>query len=160
MSFSAAVLIATATVPASTPIARCEQLWTVNAAKVKPGMLAFARRYFEAGWLPARREAIKQGKIAAFTLLIGEKGETGSAEPAIQLITIYANQTQFAAREANFAAIFATLGRTGPILVDGKTRADIFDGAVAGGEDYRERESARGRCATITLAGSASPPPR
>lgn len=112
-----------------------EARWTVNVAKVKPGMLDTARRYYEAGWLPARREALRRGMIKSFRLLAAP-AETES-QPEFVLITEYADAESFAQREANFDRIFADLAIPGTILIDGKGRAEIF-ASVGGLEDYRE----------------------
>jgi hypothetical protein len=92
-------------------VRRCEQIWTVSAVEVRPGMFNFARRYYEAGWLPARREALRRGVIQDYRLLVE--------------------------REANFQAIFQSLPITRPITIDGRGREEIFVSS-AGLEDYGE----------------------
>lgn len=112
-----------------------ESLWTVNTAKVKPGMYAYALRYYQAAWLPARQEALRRGVIGSFRLLEAKSEHAKEAE--FVLITEYANEQQFADREKNFESIFAAMGRTGPVMIDGKGRAEIFS-SLGGLEDYRE----------------------
>jgi hypothetical protein len=115
--------------------ARCEQIWTVNAVEVRPGMWDLAHRYYEAGWLPARREALRRGLIADYRLLITRDQPDDS--PQVQLITVYRNRAQFAAREANFEAIFRTMPVERPISIDGRGRDEIFASTV-GLDDYGE----------------------
>jgi hypothetical protein len=117
--------------------ATSEARWTVNVAKVKPGMLETARRYYEAGWLPARREALRRGIIKSFRLLAAP-AETED-QPEFVLITEFADAASYREREANFDQIFADLGIPSPIMIDGKGRADIF-ASVGGIEDYREAQ--------------------
>ncbi|GAB4369264.1 MAG: hypothetical protein OHK0021_12290 [Bryobacter sp.] len=92
-------------------------------------------RYYQAAWLPAREEALRNGMIRSFRLLRARSEHAKEAE--FVLITEYANEQQFADREKNFQSIFAGLGLKGPVTIDGKGRAEIF--ASQGGlEDYRE----------------------
>lgn len=114
-----------------------EARWTINVAKVKPGMLAAARRYFEAAWLPARREALRRGQIKSFRLLVASS-ETEN-QPEFVLVTEYGDNESYAQREARFAEIFEQLAIPDAIMVEGKGRADIF-ASVNGIEDYREVE--------------------
>jgi hypothetical protein len=123
------------------PLARCAQYWTINAVEVRPGMWEYARRYYEIGWLAARREALKRRQIADFRLL-ASRNQRDKA-PQIQLVTIYANQAQFDAREANFQAIFQERAIPRPIVVDGKGRDEIF-ASTTGLEDYAETSGSGG----------------
>ena len=125
--------LAMAGVPQDT--ARCAQVWTVNAVAVRPGMWDHARRYYETGWLPARREALKRGQIADFRLLVTRARRDEA--PQIQLVTVYLDKAQFDAREANFQAIFRDHPAPRPITIDGKTREQIF-ASTAGLDDYGE----------------------
>lgn len=115
--------------------ARCAQIWTVQSVGVRPGMWDRARRYYEAGWLPARKEALRRGLIADYRLLATQSPRDEG--PQLQLITVYSDQTQFAEREANFQAIFQTVPISLPATIDGMSRDEIF-AARAGMEDYVE----------------------
>lgn len=115
--------------------AHAESLWTVNTAKVKPGMIEKARRYYDAAWLPARREALRRGYIKSFRLLaVSEESKTGAE---FVLITEYPSPEQFADREKHFQLLFAELKTPRPILVDGLGRDEIFE-SVTGLENYRD----------------------
>ena len=121
----------------SQPVAMAQadsSIWTVNVTKVKPGMLPYARRYYEAAWLPARRAAKALGYIKSFRVLAVDKEDTD--QPEFVLITEYPDQAAFDAREARFDEIFAKLGTNRPVI-DGKGRDDIFV-SVEGLEDYRD----------------------
>ena len=89
-------------------------------------MIEKARRYYDAGWLPARREAVRRGYIQSFRLL---------AE--FVLITEYESQDLFAAREKNFQFLFEEMKTPRPIRVDGLGRDEIFE-SVKGMENYQE----------------------
>ncbi|MEO5938341.1 MAG: hypothetical protein ABIQ43_04960 [Sphingomonas sp.] len=114
---------------------RCAQYWTISAVEVRAGMWEYARRYFEIGWLAARREALKRGQIADYHLLATRNQR--DKPPQIQQVTVYANKAQFDAREANFLAIFKDSSVPRPIVVDGKTRDEIF-ASTTGLEDYSD----------------------
>lgn len=115
--------------------AHAESIWTINYAKVKPGMIEKARRYYDAGWLPARREAVRRGYIKSFRLLAVSEESKSDAE--FVLITEYESQDLFAAREKNFQFLFEEMKTPRPIRVDGLGRDEIFE-SVKGMENYQE----------------------
>lgn len=131
----ACAALAMCTVDAAAQSARCEQIWTVQAVEIHPGMLGRARRYYEAGWLRARQEAVRRGVIADYRLLATQG--TGDEGPQMQLITVYSNQNQFAEREGNFRAIFQTMSISPLASIDGKSIDEII-ASRAGREDYTE----------------------
>ncbi len=110
-------------------------IWTINTSEVQQGKLEQARRYFAAGWLPARREALKRGYIRSYRLLMTPKMD--DKNPEFVLITEYPDQAAYRDREAHFDILFNELKIPRAIEVDGLKRADIF-GSVAGAEDYTE----------------------
>lgn len=129
---------------AGTPAAAsCEAITTINVIDIKLGMTREAREYYEAGWAASRRIAADRGLIAGYNLLVSESGVTD--KPEIVLVTIYANRAQYAAREEHFQEIFREMDLAGPLLIDGKSRAEIL-GAVEGAEDYRSVFASSGDC--------------
>ncbi|MHA7818798.1 MAG: hypothetical protein ACX930_04015 [Erythrobacter sp.] len=121
----------------------CEAITTVNVVDIQPGMTREARAYYEAGWAAARKIAAERGLIADYNLLVSESGVTD--DPEILLITTYANREQYAAREEHFQAIFREMELDGPILIEGRSRAEIL-GTVEGAEDYRSVFASGGDC--------------
>ena len=115
--------------------AHAESIWTINSAKVRPGMIEKARRYYDAAWLPARREAVRLGYIKSFRLLAVPEESKTDAE--FVLITEYESQEKFAVREKNFQSIFEQINTPRPLRVDGLGRDEIFE-SVKGMENYQD----------------------
>lgn len=137
IAFAACVLMSScaSTSAQSTNAVRCARIWTINAVEIRPEMWDLARRYYETGWLPARREALRRGLIADYRLLVTRDQRDRS--PQVQLITVYEDRAQFEAREANFQSIFRAMPVARPITIDGRGRDEIFASTV-GLEDYGE----------------------
>ncbi len=122
--------------------AQCHTITTVNTIDIHPGMEAQSRAYYRQGWRAARQIALERGLIAGYEMLITSQK---SDQPEVVLITRYANDQQYAAREENFIAIFEEIGLDGPITIDGLSRSEML-GPTKGAEDYRVFYSDTGTC--------------
>ena len=128
---------------ALTAAAQCAAITTVNTIDVMPGMAAEARAYYREGWAASREEAVRRDVIDSYALLASQRGE--SEHPEIILITRYRDAEQFAVAEERFQDIFKSLDLPRPLLIDGKTRAELV-GPVVGADDYRVVYSSEGDC--------------
>lgn len=141
--YCAAIATSCAAIAAATPLTARQHspeprsIFTVNVANVRAGKLEAARRYYELGWLPARREALRRGDIRSFRLLAATRED--ATQPEFVLITEFAAGLPYETREARFRAIFAKLGQSGPITADGLSRDDIFE-SLSGLDDYQQIE--------------------
>ncbi len=117
--------LASWSVCADAPAANTQPVWTIDFVKVKPGMFETAIRYFDAGWRPARDEAVKQGAIAGFHLVTSEQA-AGQAWD-IMLITEYRDQASYEAREAFFGPLLKKMLPNGPPVIDGIAKKDMYE---------------------------------
>lgn len=110
----------------------CDVIWSINTITVQAGMQDEARQYYEAGWLPARQEAMRRGVIEDYLILFQDEGEDTQAK--VQLMTAFARGPQYENREDNFMAIFQALEISRP-LVPGLTRDEII-AETGGGSSF------------------------
>ena len=116
------------------PISALAEIVTVDLVKVLNGNQAEAVYYYENNWKQHRIKALDQGYISSYKLLIrtSDDGETD-----ILLITGYASEAEYEAREENFAIVMADRQADGPVLLNemppGEFR-EIVDGAIYAGD--------------------------
>lgn len=122
--------------------AQCQTVTTVETVDIRPGMEVEAREYYRRGWMAAREEAVRRGVIQGFELLVARPSDEHAE---LVLITRYADTDQFDNREANFAAVFDSIGLSGPIVVDGKARDELLE-RPRGGDNYHSFSSDSGNC--------------
>ena len=111
------------------PLTTFAEIVTVDFVKVLNGNTEEAVYYYEHNWKQHRINAMELGYISSYQLLVKTSGD-GATD--ILLITGYASETQYAAREENFAIVMSNPDRDGPELLNEKPPGE-FREVVDGG---------------------------
>jgi hypothetical protein len=91
---------------------------------VKNSLWNEALYFFENNWKVYRQEAIKQGIISSYQLLVNK---ADSVSNNIILITQYPDSLSYQKSEENFRPIMKKIRSTGPIYLNEKRRNDIIE---------------------------------
>ena len=91
------------------------EVTTVDRVRVLDGRLAETLYYYENNWMAYRAAAKRAGVIKSYELLIDRSASDGEA---LLLFTVYRDQEQYEAREANFAPIMSQASPSGPRLLN------------------------------------------
>ena len=113
-----------------TPIPALAEIVTVDFVKILNGNKAEAVYYYENNWKQYRIKALDRGFISSFKLLV-RTSDDGNTD--ILLITGYADEAEYEAREENFAVVMQNPNRDGPLLLNEKTPGEfreVFEGGV------------------------------
>lgn len=84
---------------------RAEPIVTVDLVRTLPGQQADYLRFVEMNWLRARAEGVRRGFVSDYEVLLRDAQVDGWD---LMLRTTYPDAAAHAARETNFAALFAT----------------------------------------------------
>ena len=109
------------------PLSSHAEILTIDFVKVLDGNEAEAVYYYEQNWQQYRVKALEKGYISSYRLLIKSSSD-GNAD--ILLITGYADDAMYAAREENFALVMQDPDGDGPKLLNEKTPGEfreVFD---------------------------------
>ena len=109
------------------PLSAAAEILTIDFVKVLDGNEAEAVYYYEQNWQRYRVKALEKGYISSYRLLIKTSAD-GNGD--ILLITGYADEAMYAAREENFALVMQDPEGDGPRLLNQKTPGEfreVFD---------------------------------
>jgi hypothetical protein len=115
------------------PLSSLAETVTVDLVKVLNGNKQEAVYYYENNWKQHRIKALDRGFISSYRLLV-RTSDDGNTD--ILLITGYASESQYEAREENFAVVMHDPQRDGPDLLNEKPPGEfreVFDGGVYAG---------------------------
>ncbi len=101
------------------------EITTVDRVRVIDGRLAETLYYYENNWMVYRAAAKRAGVIRSYELLIDRNASDGEA--ALLLFTVYRDQQQYEAREANFTPIMNEASPSGPRLLNEVEPAEFRD---------------------------------
>ena len=96
----------------------------MDIAKVKNGLWNEALYFFENNWKIYREEAIKQGIISSYKLLVNK---ADSVTNNIILITEYPDSLSYRKSEENFRPILKKFRHNGPAFLNEKKRNDFME---------------------------------
>ena len=116
------------------PLSAFAEVVTVDFVKVLNGNQDEAVYYYENNWKQHRIKALDRGYISSYKLLV-KTSDDGQTD--ILLLTGYATEAQYEAREENFAVVMGESGRDGPALLNEKTPGEfreVVDGGVFDGD--------------------------
>ncbi|MFD2519593.1 tetraspanin family protein [Emticicia soli] len=102
----------------------------LDIIKIKNGLWEEALFFFENNWKVYREDAIKQGIISSYQLLINR---ADSVSNNIILITQYPDSLAYVKSEENFRPILKKLRPNGPIHLNEKQRKDFMEIVVFNG---------------------------
>ncbi len=94
-------------------IGLAETVTSVDVVKVIDGHVEETLYYYQSNWAKYRREALAQGFIAGYRLLVDRDSED---DTVVLLMTDYADREQYEAREEHFGPIMDAAG--GPKLLN------------------------------------------
>ena len=109
------------------PLASVAEILTIDFVKVLNGNEAEAVYYYEENWRQYRAKALEKGYISSYQLLVKTSAD-GDAD--ILLITGYADEAMYAAREENFAVVMQDPDGNGLQLLNEKSPGEfreVFD---------------------------------
>jgi hypothetical protein len=112
------------------PLSALAEVVTVDFVRVLNDHHEEAVYYYENNWKQHRIKALDRGYISSYKLLV-KTSDDGQTD--ILLITGYASDSQYEAREDNFAVVMRESRRDGPALLNDKTPGefrDVVDGGV------------------------------
>ena len=112
------------------PVSSLAEIVTVDFVKVLNDNDQEAVYYYENNWKQHRIKALDRGYISSYKLLV-KTSDDGNTD--ILLITGYASETEYNAREENFAIVMNSPERDGPVLLNEKSPGEfrqIVDGGV------------------------------
>jgi len=112
------------------PLSSLAEIVSVDLVKVLNGNQPEAVYYYENNWKQHRIKALHQGFISSYKLLVRTSDDGGTD---ILLITGYASESQYEAREENFAIVMQNPQRDGPKLLNEKPPGEfreVFDGGT------------------------------
>src|SRR5688572_6879943 len=95
----------------------------LDIIKVKNGLWNEALYFFENNWKVYREDAIKQGIISSYQMLVNK---ADSVTNNIILMTQYPDSLSYQKSEENFRPIMKKIRPTGPIYLNEKRRNDII----------------------------------
>ncbi len=104
------------------PLPSVAEILTIDFVKVLNGNEAEAVYYYEENWRQYRVKALEMGYISSYRLLV-ETSSDGNAD--ILLITGYADEAMYAAREENFALVMRDPEGQGLKLLNQKTPGEF-----------------------------------
>ena len=116
------------------PLSAFAEVVTVEFVKVLNGNHEEAVFYYENNWKQHRIKALDRGYISSYKLLV-KTSDDGQSD--ILLLTGYATEAQYEAREDNFSVVMAESRRDGPALLNDKTPGEfreVVDGGVFDGD--------------------------
>lgn len=99
----------------------------LEIVKVKDGLWQEALFFFENNWKVYRKNAIKQGIISSYQLLINK---ADSVSNNIILITQYPDSLAYANSVENFQPILEKIRPNGPVHLNEKQRKDFIETVV------------------------------
>ena len=106
------------------PLSSFAEVVTVDFVKILNGNAQEAAYYYENNWMVYRAAAKRAGVINSYELLIDRSASDGET---LLLFTVYRDQQQYEAREANFAPIMSEASSLGPRLMNGVEPAEFRD---------------------------------
>ena len=109
------------------PLPSVAEILTIDFVKVLNGNEAEAVYYYEENWRQYRAKALEKGYISSYQLLVKTSAD-GNAD--ILLITGYADEAMYAAREENFAVVMQDPEGVGLKLLNEKSPGEfreVFD---------------------------------
>ena len=112
------------------PISALAEIVTVDFVRILNGNEQEAVFYYENNWKQHRIKALDRGYISSYKLLV-KTSDDGNTD--ILLITGYASESEYEAREENFAVVMADRQGDGPVLLNETPPADfreIIDGGI------------------------------
>ena len=112
------------------PMSALAEIVTVDFVRVLNGNQQEAIYYYENNWKQHRIKALDRGYISSYKLLVRTSAD-GNTD--ILLLTGYASEAEYEAREANFAIVMRNPQRDGPVLLNQKSPGEfreVFDGGV------------------------------
>lgn len=95
----------------------------IDIIKVKNGLWNEALYFFENNWKTYREDAIKQGVISSYQMLVNK---ADSVSNNIVLITEYPDSLSYRKSEENFRPILKKIHPNGPIYLNEKRRNDFM----------------------------------
>lgn len=95
----------------------------MDIIKVKNGLWNEALYFFENNWKTYREDAIKQGIISSYQMLVNK---ADSVSNNIVLITDYPDSLSYRKSEENFRPILKKIHPDGPIYLNEKRRNDFM----------------------------------
>ncbi|HEY1053983.1 MAG TPA: hypothetical protein VGE24_02580 [Emticicia sp.] len=95
----------------------------MDIVKVKNGLWNEAHYFFENNWKVFREEAIKQGIISSYYMLVNK---ADSVSNNIVLITEYPDSLTYRKSEENFRPILKKFRPDGPVFLNEKRRDDFM----------------------------------
>lgn len=98
-------------------------VWLVDFVKTREGQLENYLRFNQSFWKPARDEAVRQGAIVSYQMLV----LPGNAEWDVILMTEFPDSASYEAREAAFQPILARLRADGPARYQGPGAREMAD---------------------------------
>ena len=104
------------------PLSSLAEIVAIDFVKVLNGNDEEAIYYYENNWKQYRVSALERGYISSWQLLV-KTSEDGSTD--ILLMTGYASEAEYAAREENFAVVMQEPGRDGPALLNDKAPGEF-----------------------------------
>ena len=99
----------------------------MDIVKVKNELWNEALYFFDNNWKVFREEAIKQGIISSYQMLVNK---ADSVNNNIVLITEYSDSLSYRKSEENFRPILKKIRPNGPVYLNEKKRSDFMDIAV------------------------------
>lgn len=96
----------------------------MDIVKVRDGLWNEALYFFENNWKVFREDAIKQGIINSYQILVNN---ADSVSNNIILITQYSDSLSYTKSEENFRPILQKIRPTGPIYLNEKRRNDFME---------------------------------
>ena len=116
------------------PLSSFAEIMLIDFVKVLNGNDEEAIYYYENNWEQYRIKALERGYISSYQLLV-RTSDDGNTD--ILLMTGFASEAEYDAREENFAVVMQEPGRDGPLLLNEKAPGEfreVFDGGVFSGD--------------------------
>lgn len=121
------LLLLVAFIPTQQTNAQKTPFVALDIIKVKNGLWKEAIYFFENNWKVYREDAIKQGIISSYQMLVNR---ADSVSNNIILITQYPDSLAYVKSEESFRPILKKLRPDGPIYMNQKQRKDFMETVV------------------------------
>ena len=117
----------------SLPLSSLAGVATVDKVSIKNGKSEEAAYFYENNWRVYREKALASGYISGFRLM---EGADEAGAPTLLLITEYADEGQYEAREENFAKVMPSNGK--PALLNSLMPNDFRSVESLGTYDFEK----------------------